>query len=213
MEMPFIIVQKSNQRYITRVLSTSIKFYKVMNLIDDIALNLKAYTQFRQHVLLMPTTFKTYTIMAHAKHPFSPSVRGPFLPTPKEVPLTGAYFDYNRFFHLPWGHAFPPVNVKENDKSFDIDLMVPGFDKKDLNICIDEGYLTVSAEIEHDEEKEEGTYTKKEFGSSSFSRSFHLPVNANEEDIQAKYVGGVLTLTIAKKNITAAKPKKSIEVM
>ena len=150
--------------------------------------------------------------MAHAKHPFSPSVRGPYLPTPKEVPVT-AYFDYNRFFHSPWDHAFPPVNVKENDKSFDIDLMVPGFDKKDLNISIDEGYLTVSAEIEHEEEKNEVTYTKKEFVSSSFSRSFHLPVNANEEDIQAKYEGGVLTVTIAKKNITAAKPKKSIEVM
>lgn len=149
--------------------------------------------------------------MAHVRHPFSPSVRGPYLPSLKELPLT-AYFDYDRFFHLPWRHAFPPVNVKENDKSFDIELMVPGFDKKDLNISIDEGFLTVSAESEHDEEKKEDNYTKKEFESSSFSRSFHIPVNANEENIQAKYEDGVLRLTIPKKNITEVKSKKSIEV-
>jgi HSP20 family protein len=191
--MPFIMLQKSNYFYIAGVLSTPIMHNS------------------RGSNFLTPLTFKTYTIMAHAKHPFSPSVRGPYLPSLKEPPLT-AYFDYDRFFHLPWGHAFPPVNVKENDKSFDIELMAPGFDKKDLNISIDEGFLTVSVESKHEDEKKENDYTKREFGSSSFSRSFHIPVNANEEDIQAKYENGVLKLVIAKKNISATKPKKSIEV-
>jgi len=122
------------------------------------------------------------------------------------------YFDYDRFFHSPWGHNFPPVNVKENVKSFEIELMVPGYNKMDFNISMDEEFLTVSAEGKHEDERKEDDYTQKQFGFIEFSRSFHLPPNANEQDIQAKYDEGILKLTIPKKNITASKPKKSIEV-
>ena len=139
--------------------------------------------------------------MAHARHPFSPSMRGPHLPILKEFPLT-AFFDYDRFFHLPWGHVFPPVNVKENDRSYEIELIVPGLEKKDFNIFVDEGFLIVSTE---------STFEEK-VGSRSFSRSFHLPPNVNEEDIQAKYEGGILRLTIPKKNIAEVKARKPIEV-
>ena len=90
--------------------------------------------------------------------------------------------------------------------------MVPGYNKKDFNISIDEELLTVSAESKHEDEKKEDEYTQKQFGFMSFSRSFHLPENAKEEDIQAKYDDGVLKLTIPKKNLSASKTKKSIEV-
>jgi HSP20 family protein len=149
--------------------------------------------------------------MAHVKHSVWPSVRGPILPMLKGA-LLPDFFSYDRFFHSPWGHAFPPVNMKENGKSFEIELMVPGFDKKDFSISVDEGFLTVSSEGKHEDEKKEDDYTQKQFESNSFSRSFHLPVNANEEDIQAGYEGGVLKLTIAKKNVMVSKSKKSIEV-
>jgi HSP20 family protein len=149
--------------------------------------------------------------MIHLKHSIPHSLRAPYLPTLKGSPLAG-YFDYDRFFHSPWGHTFPQVNVKETGKSFEIELSVPGYDKKDFNISVDESYLTVLAEKNHDDEKKENNYTQSEFGFNSFSRSFHLPANANEEDIQAKYEEGVLKITITKKNIIADKPKKSIEV-
>ena len=55
-------------------------------------------------------------------------------------------------------------------------------------------------------------YTRREFGYSSFSRSFNLPPNTSEVDIHAKYEEGVLKLIIAKKNIATAKPKRSIEI-
>jgi HSP20 family protein len=145
--------------------------------------------------------------MTHLKHPFArPSVRGPYLPILKE-------FHYDRFLHSPWGHAFPPVNVKETSKSFEIELMVPGFDKTDFNISFDAEFLTVSVDSKQGDEKKEDNFSQKEFGYDAFSRSFHLPANANEEDIQAKYDRGVLKLTIAKKNTTIVKPKKSIEVL
>jgi HSP20 family protein len=150
--------------------------------------------------------------MTHLKHSVLHSVRAPYLPILKGSPPVG-FFDYDRFFHLPWGHAFPPVNVKEDGKSFEIELMVPGYDKGDFNISVDEEFLNVSAESKHEGERKENDYTQKQFGFTSFSRSFHLPPNANDEDIQAKYDGGVLKLTIAKKNINVVKPKKAIEVV
>ena len=115
--------------------------------------------------------------MTHLKHSVSPSVRGPYLPTLKGSPLAD-YFDYDRFFHSPWGHNFPPVNVKENIKSFEIELMVPGYNKMDFNISMDEEFLTVSAEGKHEDERKEDDYTQKQFGFIEFSRSFHLPPNA-----------------------------------
>ena len=149
--------------------------------------------------------------MTHLKHSVSPSVRGPYLPIVKGSPLKG-YFDYDRFFHSPWGHSFPPVNVKEDGKSFEIELIVPGYDKKDFNISVEDEFLTVAAESKYQDKNKEGDYTQKQFEFTSFSRSFHLPANTNKEDIQAKYYEGVLKLSIAKKNITAPRPKKSIEV-
>jgi HSP20 family protein len=86
-------------------------------------------------------------------------------------------------------------------------VAAPGFNKKDFRISVDEGMLTVAAESEQETEKKEENYTWREFGYSSFSRSFNLPANTNEEDIQAKYEGGVLRLTIAKKRLPQSSPK------
>ena len=149
--------------------------------------------------------------MTHVKHSIAHSLRAPYLPTLKGAPLAG-YFDYDRFFHSHLGHTFPQVNVKETGKAFEIELAVPGYDKKDFNISVDEAYLTVSAESNNEDGKKEDNYTRSEFGFNSFSHSFHLPANANEEDIHAKYEDGVLKITITKKNIIADKLKKSIEV-
>jgi len=74
------------------------------------------------------------------------------------------------------------------------------------------GLLTVSAERKRENEEKEDNYNRREFGFSSFSRSFNLPANTSEEDIQAKYEEGVLKLLIAKKNIATAKPKRLIEI-
>jgi HSP20 family protein len=143
--------------------------------------------------------------MALVRHSNWPMLRGSAL---------SDFFDDERFFNSPWfrGQNLPAVNVKENDKAFEVELAAPGFSKKDFNISVDDGLLTVSADSKHENEKTEDNYTRREFGYSSFSRSFNLPTNTNEEDIQAKYEEGVLKLTIAKKSISAPAPKKSIEI-
>ncbi|HET6542623.1 MAG TPA: Hsp20/alpha crystallin family protein [Chryseolinea sp.] len=140
-------------------------------------------------------------------------VRQSTWPTLRGSPLSD-FFDDDRFFNSPWfrGQSLPAVNVKENDKAFEVELAAPGFDRNDFDISVDDGVLTVSGINKREDEKKGGNYTRREFGYSSFSRSFNLPANTSEEDIQAKYEEGVLKLIIAKKNIATAKPKRSIEI-
>lgn len=127
--------------------------------------------------------------------------------------LLSDFFDDDRF-SSPWlkSSSVPAVNVKENDKAFEVEVAAPGFDKKDFNISVDNGLLTVSAERSEEKEKKDDNYTRREFGYESFSRAFNLPANTNEEDISAKYEEGILRLSIAKKNQPESKLRKAIEI-
>jgi HSP20 family protein len=137
-----------------------------------------------------------------------------------EWPLLGSgswlsnFIDNDRFFDSDWLKKMnmPAVNVHETDKSYELELAAPGLSKKDFKITAEEGILTVSSEKKEEKEQKEKDYTRKEFEYSSFSRSFTLPQNINEEDIKATYEDGILKLTIAKHLASQPKPKKAIEV-
>jgi HSP20 family protein len=124
------------------------------------------------------------------------------------------FFDTEKFFDsdLLKNRALPAVNVKESEKNYEIDVVAPGRSKKDFNISAENGVLTISSEMKEEKEEKEKDYTRKEFSYSSFSRSFVLPENANEDDIKANYTEGILKLEVAKKNISQPKIKKAIEV-
>ncbi len=106
----------------------------------------------------------------------------------------------------------PPANIIENEKDFKLELSVPGFKKEDFTIDIEQGVLTISSERKEESTREEKNYSRKEFSYSSFSRTFQLPENTDENNISAKYDNGVLQLTIPKKELAAAKPKKQIKI-
>ena len=108
--------------------------------------------------------------------------------------------------------SLPKVNVKESDQEYDVEMAAPGYSKKDFKITLDNGLLTLSAEKKEEKEEKEKNYTRREFGYSSFERSFNLPENVNEEDIKARYEDGVLRLTIPKKPLPNAKAKKAIDI-
>lgn len=124
------------------------------------------------------------------------------------------FFDNDRFFDGDWlkKQSVPAVNVKETDKNFEIEVAAPGMSKKDFKITAENGILNISSEKKEEKEQKEKDYTRKEFSYSSFSRSFTLPENTNEEDIKANYQDGILKLEIAKKVLAQAKAKKAIEV-
>ena len=124
------------------------------------------------------------------------------------------FFENDRFFDSDWLKKvnMPAVNIKEMDKSYEVELAAPGLSKQDFKITAEEGVLTISSEKHEEKELEEKEYTRREFEYNSFSRSFTLPQNVNEEDIKATYEHGILRLTITKRVATPPKAKKAIEV-
>lgn len=125
------------------------------------------------------------------------------------------FFDNDKFFDADWlknMQSMPAVNVKENDKNFEIEVAAPGLSKKDFKITAENGILSISSEKKEEKEQKEKNYTRREFSYSSFSRSFALPENTNEEDIKANYEDGILKLEVAKKTIGQLKVRKAIEV-
>jgi HSP20 family protein len=107
---------------------------------------------------------------------------------------------------------FPPINITENDKDFKIELAAPGLEKKDFKIETDNDTLTISSEKEHEKKEEKENYRRQEFSYESFSRSFQIPENSLPEKIDAKYEGGILKLTLPKKEVTIHKAKKEIKI-
>jgi len=106
----------------------------------------------------------------------------------------------------------PAMNVKDNKSNYEIELALPGFTKKDIDVTIDDALVHIHAEKESEEKEEKKNYTRQEFSYDSFDRSFQLPMDAkSEEKIKAAYKDGILTLTVnKKKDIEAA--KKVIDV-
>lgn len=88
------------------------------------------------------------------------------------------------------------TNIKENEKDYELDLELPGFEKNDIKISLENGYLTVSAT----RKKEEGQkYLRREI-SQNVSRSYYVGNGTTREQIKAKYNNGILTLTVPKDN-------------
>lgn len=105
----------------------------------------------------------------------------------------------------------PAVNIKENEADYQIEVAAPGYKKNDFKIEVSDGVLSISAETKDEKSEESDNYTRKEFSSSSFCRSFSLPDNVNDEMVNAKYEDGLLQLKLSKSNKAEAK-KKMISV-
>lgn len=108
--------------------------------------------------------------------------------------------------------SMPAVNIKENDKSFILELAVPGMDKKDLKIDINEEVLTISSESKSESEEEKDGYKRKEFSYSSFCRSFYIPENVNREKIGATYKDGILNVELPKMDEEKNKITRQIKI-
>ncbi len=106
----------------------------------------------------------------------------------------------------------PAVNIKETEKAYEIEAVLPGLKKEEINVSVDKGVLSISGESKAEKETKEEKYTRKEFSYSSFNRSFTLPENITDEDVSAKYEDGILKLAVAKKGEQLPPAKKQIQV-
>jgi len=110
--------------------------------------------------------------------------------------------------------SVPPVNIKETDISFEVELSAPGKTKEDFNIEIENDLLTISSEYKSENTTtEEGKFTRREFSYSSFRRSFALPETVKDDDIKANYENGILKISLPKREEALPKPKRMIEIL
>jgi HSP20 family protein len=108
--------------------------------------------------------------------------------------------------------SMPAVNIKEDEKRFTLDLAIPGMDKKDLKIEVNEDVITISSEHKEENEISRDDYKRKEFSYYSFCRSFYLPDNVNKEKIEANYKDGILTVVLPKDEEEKTKLSKQIKI-
>ncbi len=106
-----------------------------------------------------------------------------------------------------------PVNVRETDKTYEIDVVAPGLRKEDFTVNVNNNVLTVSFEHkeENKEERKEEGLLRNEYRMQSFSRSFTLDDTVNADGITARYADGILHLSLRKKE-GVQKVSKTIKV-
>ena len=101
------------------------------------------------------------------------------------------------------------TDIKEKKDKYVIDMDLPGYEKEDIKIEIQDGYLTVHAKANKAEtDKEEGKYVRKERYVGECSRSFYVGENVKEEEIKAKFKNGTLTIEVPKKDDKKELPEK-----
>ncbi|MBX2915705.1 MAG: Hsp20/alpha crystallin family protein [Cyclobacteriaceae bacterium] len=92
----------------------------------------------------------------------------------------------------------PKTDVVETANAYEVHLALPGVNKEDFNIEVNDNYLTISGERKFQNEKKDKNYHAIETHYGSFSRSFTLPENIDASKINAKYNNGILEVTIPK---------------
>lgn len=103
----------------------------------------------------------------------------------------------------------PSIDISETDTQYLIDVEVPGVDKKDIELNVENNTLTISGERKFEKKEEGKHYHRVESSYGSFSRSFTLPDNVKDDTIQATYNNGILNITIDK---SEQKMKKQIKI-
>lgn len=111
------------------------------------------------------------------------------------------------------GMTLPAVNVLDTANDYLVEMAVPGLKKSDFNISVDNLLLSISAEVKSEYENiDNENYTRREFGYSSFKRTFTLPESVETDKISAKYDDGILKVTLPKREEAKKKPLKNIKV-
>ncbi len=133
-----------------------------------------------------------------------PTKRGPrpwwMTPFGRE-PMGDVFFDrlwpeWQRDMGEEWS---PAMNFYEKDNQYVLKAELPGMNKDDIQVTVDQGVVTVTGRRESEKEEEDANYYLKESAYGSFSRSFRLPGEVEEDKVEATFKDGVLTLVMPHK--------------
>ena len=106
------------------------------------------------------------------------------------------------------------TDVRQTDSGYEVDIDLHGFKKDEIDVQLDNGYLSISAAkgLDKEEKEKEGKYIRKERYAGSMSRSFYVGDAITEDDIKAKYESGILRLSIPKKEAKQVETTKRIAI-
>ena len=106
------------------------------------------------------------------------------------------------------------TDVREGEKSYELDIDLPGFSKDEITVQLENGYLSISAAkgLDKDQENKDGKYIRRERYAGSMSRTFYVGDQLTEQDIQAKFENGILQLTVPKKEAKQVEGHKYIAI-
>ena len=94
------------------------------------------------------------------------------------------------------------TDIQEHEDGYTLEMDLPGFKKEEIQIELNNGYMTISAAkgLDKDEKDKEGRYIRKERYSGSCSRSFYVGEQISEEDIKARFEDGILKISFPKRD-------------
>ena len=95
-------------------------------------------------------------------------------------------------------HGLMQTDIRETKDGYELDVDLPGFDKKDISLELKDGYLTIRANRNEEKEDKGHHYLRKERFTGSCSRSFYVGENVQETDVHAKFDNGILKLRFPK---------------
>ena len=107
------------------------------------------------------------------------------------------------------------TDIKENEKGYELSMEVPGFNKEDLKLELKEGYLTITAQhnTQNDKKDSDGRIIRQERFYGSSKRSFYVGEQIEKQDIKAKYDKGILNIFVPKKEVKKIEDKQVIEIL
>ncbi len=103
---------------------------------------------------------------------------------------------FNDFFNVQ-SSSIPPHNIMESDNDFQIEFSVPGSNKKDFEIEVENDNLKITKKKEKTDSA--NNYNRQEFNYSYFEKSFFLPDSIDQNKITSKYDNGILKILLPKK--------------
>jgi HSP20 family protein len=132
--------------------------------------------------------------VTHAKSSSRPWWMTPF----GREPLGDIYFDrlWPEWQRDTGEEVRPSVDLVEKDNEYLLTAELPGFEKGDISVSMDDGYLTINGKREEKSEVEDSDYHVKEIRYGSFSRSFMLPKKVIEDNVDATFNDGILKVVI-----------------
>lgn len=146
-----------------------------------------------------------------------------YLPTLFGENLMDVFDDFDRSFFRGFGNAdralygkhaqnMMKTDVRETEGAYEVDVDLPGFSKDEINLDLENGYLTISAQKSLEKKNDSGKMLRQERYCGMMQRSFYVGGYVTEEDVKASYESGVLHITVPKKDAPKMPEKKTIMI-